>query len=235
MRTPWKRNREGQDFDAWVRTRPPEATREILEQLVARAPDEAHGYSRRPLRLVFAVSFAIIVAVALASVGGFSYAASTVEQSVQQAQAIFSPAAEPVVSSPGDGQYKPGKGCGDKNHIHDREAECKISVNDVSQKEGNSGTTPFVFTVSLNGFAIDPVTVDYNTLNGTASSLTDYVPASGTLIFAAGESSKTVAVSVTGDTTKEQNETFFVKLLNPTGNAVIVDDTGKGTIQNDDK
>ena len=22
-------------------------------------------------------------------------------------------------------QYKPGKGCGDKNHVHEREGECK--------------------------------------------------------------------------------------------------------------
>lgn len=125
MRTPWKRNREGEDFDAWVRTRRPETRGEFLEQLVARARADARGYSRRPLRLVFAVSFATLVAVALASVGGISYAASTVGQSVQQVQAIFSPDAEPVVSSPGDDQYKPGKGCGDKNHVHFKEGQCK--------------------------------------------------------------------------------------------------------------
>jgi hypothetical protein len=28
-------------------------------------------------------------------------------------------------NSPADDQYRPGKGCGDKNHIHDREDECK--------------------------------------------------------------------------------------------------------------
>jgi hypothetical protein len=28
-------------------------------------------------------------------------------------------------NSPADDQYKPGKGCGDKNHEHERENECK--------------------------------------------------------------------------------------------------------------
>ena len=28
-------------------------------------------------------------------------------------------------NSPADDQYKPGKGCGDKNHEHEREDECK--------------------------------------------------------------------------------------------------------------
>jgi hypothetical protein len=28
-------------------------------------------------------------------------------------------------ASPGDDQYRPGKGCGDKNHVHSRENECK--------------------------------------------------------------------------------------------------------------
>lgn len=234
MRTPWKRNREGQDFDAWVRARRPESRGDFLEQLVARARPDTRVSSRRPLRLGFAASFAILVAVALTSVGGLSYAASTVGQRVQQVQAIFSPTSQVVVNSPGNDQYKPGKGCGDKNHIHERESECKILRNDVSQKEGNSGTTPFVFTVSLNGSAIDTVTVAYATQNGTATNGTDYRPASGILTFAPGESSKTVTVSVKGDRAKEPNETFFVKLSNPSANAVIVDDGGTGTIQNED-
>src|SRR4051812_30327157 len=30
-----------------------------------------------------------------------------------------------ITNSPADDQYKPGKGCGDKNHVHEREDECK--------------------------------------------------------------------------------------------------------------
>ena len=50
-----------------------------------------------------------------------------------------------------------------------------LSISDVSQNEGNSGTTPFVFTVTLSSAATYPVTVKYATANGTASSLSDYV------------------------------------------------------------
>ena len=31
----------------------------------------------------------------------------------------------PATNTPDEDQYKPGKGCGDKNHEHDRENECK--------------------------------------------------------------------------------------------------------------
>ena len=236
MRTPWKRNREGKDFDAWVRTRRPEVRGGFLEQLVARAGADARGYSGRPLRLGFAVSFAALVAVALTSVGGIGYAATTVAQSAEQVQAIFSPKSTVVVSSPGDDQYKPGKGCGDKNHLHDRNFQCKVTINDVSNKEGNPpGTTPFAFTVAISGLAIDTVTVSYNTQPGTATTPADYSSGSGTLTFLQGQSSKTITVPVVRDTTKEPNETFFVKLTNPSPNALIADDSGTGTIQNDDK
>src|SRR5207247_4139798 len=60
-----------------------------------------------------------------------------------------------------------------------------------------------------------------------------YVSTSGTLTFAAGETSKTVTVVVNGDTTKEANETFNVNLTSPT-NATIADSQGVGTILNDD-
>jgi uncharacterized repeat protein (TIGR01451 family) len=59
------------------------------------------------------------------------------------------------------------------------------------------------------------------------------VTTSGTLTFAANETSKTISVTVNGDTTVEQNETFFVNLTNPT-NATINDGQGVGTITNDD-
>ena len=49
-----------------------------------------------------------------------------------------------------------------------------ISINDVSLPEGNSGTTPFNFTVSLSAAASFPVTVKYATADGTATAPSDY-------------------------------------------------------------
>jgi hypothetical protein len=60
------------------------------------------------------------------------------------------------------------------------------------------------------------------------------VAAAGTLTFAPGETTKTITVSVLGDTLKEGDESFFVVLSDPT-KAIIYDATGVGTILNDDK
>jgi hypothetical protein len=112
--------------------------------------------------------------------------------------------------------------------------EAMITINDVSKAEGNTGTTSFVFTVSLSAAMSFPVTVQYKTINGTATSGSDYTALPlATLTFNPGQTSKTVSVAVTGDTTVEPNEKFNVVLGTPT-NAVIADGTGIGTILNDD-
>jgi hypothetical protein len=108
-----------------------------------------------------------------------------------------------------------------------------VSIANVTANEGNSGTTPFAFNVTLSGPSTSPITVDYATANGTATSGTDYTAASGTLTFAPGVTSQTITVNVTGDTTVEPNETFFVNLTNPT-NATIATAQATGTITNDD-
>src|SRR5262249_41462877 len=61
----------------------------------------------------------------------------------------------------------------------------------------------------------------------------DFVPAQGTLTFLPGETVKQVVVPTSQDTVFEPDETFLVKLSGPT-NAVIADDRGLGTVQNDD-
>jgi hypothetical protein len=110
----------------------------------------------------------------------------------------------------------------------------KISINDVSVTEGNSGTTPAVFTVTLQpANATLTATVDYQTTNGTAIAGSDFVATSGTLTFLAGETTKTIAVPVTGDSIAEGNETFNVQLSNVV-NASFQDTAGVGTIIDDD-
>ena len=108
----------------------------------------------------------------------------------------------------------------------------QISIDDPSETEG----TALIFTVSLSGAApAGGVTVDYSTSDGTAVAGTDYTAASGTLTFAEGESSKEIAVTISGDETVEADETFTITLSNNTGDSEISDATGTGTITNDDQ
>jgi len=110
-----------------------------------------------------------------------------------------------------------------------------LSINDVTQAEGDAGQTAFTFTVTLSGDPVNPVTVQFATADGTASVAdSDYQPASGTLTFNPGGGLvQTVPVQVTGDTKVEPTEAFTVNLSNP-ANATIADGQGLGTIQNDD-
>ena len=90
-----------------------------------------------------------------------------------------------------------------------------------------------MFTVSLAPASSDQVTVAYATSGGTATSGTDFTAASGTLTFAANETSKTVSVATTDDATDEANETFTLTLSSPT-NATLGTATATGTINDDD-
>lgn len=92
--------------------------------------------------------------------------------------------------------------------------------------EGNSGTTAFNFKVSISGATTQTVTVNYATADGTANAPTDYQTASGTLTFAPGETSKTIAVLVNGDTNVEPNETFTVNLSGAVNATILGEDGG---------
>ncbi len=108
-----------------------------------------------------------------------------------------------------------------------------LSIADASVQEGNSGTKLMTFTVTLSSAAAGPVTVAYATADGTATAGSDYVAASGTLTFGAGETAKTIQVTVNGDTVVEGNEAFTVRLTNAAG-ATIADGSATGTLTNDD-
>jgi aryl-phospho-beta-D-glucosidase BglC (GH1 family) len=108
-----------------------------------------------------------------------------------------------------------------------------ISIADASASEGNSGTSPLAFTVTLSQAATGLVTVHYATADGTATAGSDYTAQSGTLSFAAGETSKTIVVPVIGDTVVEPDETLTVVLSAASG-ATIAQATATGTIVNDD-
>ncbi len=114
------------------------------------------------------------------------------------------------------------------------DAQPTISISGTSRAEGNSGQTPFVFTVSLSSASAQTVSVNYTTEDGFATVADqDYVATSGTLIFAPGETSKTITVNVIGDKKSEPDETFSVRLSDPS-NAAIAVTSAAGTILNDE-
>src|SRR5439155_843145 len=96
-------------------------------------------------------------------------------------------------------------------------------------------TVDAVFTVSLSAASSSSITVDYMTLDGTATSVdNDYLPRVGTVTFPANDTSpQTISVSVVGDIKVEPDETFFVSLTATPG-ITIARGQGAGTIRNDE-
>lgn len=111
--------------------------------------------------------------------------------------------------------------------------EPRISITDATVNDGNSGTRPIAFTVSMAAAYDVPVPISYATANYTATAGSDYQAKSGTLTIPAGQTSGTITVLVYGDRIPEPNETFIVNLSGPT-NATITDGTGLGTIIDDE-
>lgn len=95
-----------------------------------------------------------------------------------------------------------------------------------------AGTTTMSFPVTLSKASRQAVTVSYATANGSATAPADYASATGTLMFAPGETSKAVAVSVVADLAIEPDETLSVTLASPV-NATIARSSATGTINQD--
>jgi uncharacterized protein YhjY with autotransporter beta-barrel domain len=106
-----------------------------------------------------------------------------------------------------------------------------LTVSSPRVAEGNAGTTPLVFTVTIAPAAGTPVQVQYGTAPGTATAGVDFAPTAGTVTFAPGQATQTVTVSVIGDTAFEGDETLSL-LVTPAGGQVPA--IGIGTIVNDD-
>ena len=109
-----------------------------------------------------------------------------------------------------------------------------VTIGDASQNEGNTGTTSFTFNVTLSASSDQAITIPFSTSGGTATAGADFASTSGTLTFAAGETSKQVTVAVNGDTTFENNESFQVNLSTSAAGVTLVKAIGAGSIVNDD-
>jgi large repetitive protein len=112
--------------------------------------------------------------------------------------------------------------------INDNEG---FSISDDADQEGRG----LSFTITKNGTALSSIVVTYATSDGTAIAGSDYSAVSGSAIFSPSDTTKTVYVNTTSDAAPEQNETFFMKLTGASPTGTILDDTGTGTINDDDQ
>ncbi len=106
-----------------------------------------------------------------------------------------------------------------------------ISVDDPSIVDGSGGaTTPITFTISRTGSLTGALTVNWATADDTAIAGTDYVAASGTVTFAAGQANQTVQVTTLDNNNFNPNLDFKL-IATPAGGTSIM---GLATIVNDD-
>ena len=108
-----------------------------------------------------------------------------------------------------------------------------LAVADAEVDEASGVTLDFA--VTLSRALTETVTVGYRTVDGSASAGADYTNTTGTLTFAAGETSKTVSVPVLDDEYDEGSETMTLRLRNPSPARVkLSDGEATGTINNTD-
>ena len=141
-----------------------------------------------------------------------------------------------TLSAPANASIATGAGTG-TGTITDDDAAPTVSIDSPGVTEGDSGTQPLTFTVTLSAVSAQQVTVAYaDAGTGTATSGTDYTAiAAGTLTFAAGTTTRTFDVAVIGDVLDEADETIAVTLSTPV-NATLAAGaaTGTGTVTDDD-
>lgn len=117
--------------------------------------------------------------------------------------------------------------------IQNDEREPFLSVSDAAMLEGNAGTRTMLFTVSASWASDETITVGYAVTGVTATEVSDFVGATGTLTFNAGQVARTIAVTLYGDTDAEGDETLVVTLSDPVF-ATLDDLQGVGTIVDDE-
>ena len=119
------------------------------------------------------------------------------------------------------------------------QASLSIAALSADKVEGQSGSAAFTFTVTRGGNTSIASSASWAATGSgaTPAAASDFAGGglpSGTVSFAAGETSKTITVNVAGDTVVEPNEGFTVTLSNPSSGATIATAVAAGTIRNDD-
>ena len=106
-----------------------------------------------------------------------------------------------------------------------------LSVSGMSVDEADD--VELDFTVSLSAATTQDVTVQYRTVDGSATAGEDYTATNGTLTIDAGDTEGTVSVAIVNDTEEEGDERFSLTLSSST-NATIETASAMGTINAND-
>lgn len=107
-----------------------------------------------------------------------------------------------------------------------------VSIDDAAVVEGNAGTKAMTFTVRLSAAPAAAVWVDYATADGAASAGLDYKAAAGRLVFAPGQTTATITVTVYGDRVVESGEWLSVWLTG--ASTFVADGYAFGNITDDE-
>lgn len=109
--------------------------------------------------------------------------------------------------------------------------EVAFSSSTASVTEGASVT----LTVERTGGSDGAATVDFSTIDGTATAGTDFTAASGTLNWSDGDSSnKTITVNTIGNATVDGDKDFTVELTNASGASLGTPAQATVTVEDDD-
>ena len=113
-----------------------------------------------------------------------------------------------------------------------------LSPATITHAEGNSGTTTYTYVVTRSGSTTGSASVHYDVAGSGAhaADASDFAGAalpSGTVTFAAGDTTKNIVIQVQGDTAVESDEGFTVSLSSASG-ATLGTASAAGVITNDD-
>jgi hypothetical protein len=106
-----------------------------------------------------------------------------------------------------------------------------VSVSDISQNRPDTNSI-FRFYIYLNNPAKNQISIDYQTLDGSAIANKDYIPVSGNLKINAGQSEATIDVIVTGDSLRQPYQQFYLQFSNLV-NCTMITKQVSATIEND--
>ena len=111
-------------------------------------------------------------------------------------------------------------------------ALAQLSAADLEIDEG-SDSYVLNFTVYLNQEATKELTFDYTTIEVNATEGEDFMPTSGTVVIAKGETEAIIPITINGDQDPEDTETFWLSYSNPV-NLAIPQPFNQITLINDD-
>ena len=123
------------------------------------------------------------------------------------------------------------EGCGDPEPSVNSEIRWAHDVTVFETADINAVT----LTITLGQVNTEQVTVDYATVEGTATPGEDFVAASGTVTFQPGEFSKEISIEIISDEYLEPDEFFTVELSNPVNGYIKIGAPAASVgIRNDD-